>query len=101
MEKESIIFRIGEPADPSFMDYSGKWYNWLGGANRPWFDNYLQTVFGWCGSASLEKQFENMVKKTSTLLLRFCARDRNRTDTPLPAADFESAASTNSATRAV
>jgi hypothetical protein len=30
----------------------------------------------------------------------FCARDRNRTDTPLPAADFESAASTSSATRA-
>jgi hypothetical protein len=30
----------------------------------------------------------------------FSARDRNRTDTPLLAADFESAASTNSATRA-
>ena len=28
------------------------------------------------------------------------ARDRNRTDTPLLAADFESAASTNFATRA-
>ena len=31
----------------------------------------------------------------------FCARDRNRTDTPLLAADFESAASTNFATRAI
>ncbi len=30
-----------------------------------------------------------------------CARDRNRTDTPVKAADFESAASTNSATRAI
>ena len=29
-----------------------------------------------------------------------CARDRNRTDTPLRAADFESAASTSFATRA-
>ena len=29
-----------------------------------------------------------------------CARDRNRTDTPLLAADFESAASTSFATRA-
>ena len=28
------------------------------------------------------------------------ARDRNRTDTPLPALDFESSVSTNSATRA-
>ncbi len=44
--------------DIAFMDYSGNWYNWLGGANRPGFDNYLQTVFGWCGSASLEKQLK-------------------------------------------
>jgi hypothetical protein len=40
----------------AFMDYSGKWYRWPGGNNRSTFDNYLQTVFGWCGSASLEKQ---------------------------------------------
>jgi hypothetical protein len=39
-----------------FMDYNRKWYNWNGGANRQKFDNYLQNVFGWCGSASLEKQ---------------------------------------------
>jgi hypothetical protein len=44
--------------DIAFMDYSGKWYKWTGGANRPGFDNYLQTVFGWCGSASLEKQLK-------------------------------------------
>lgn len=42
----------------AFMDYSGKWYKWPGGANRPAFDNYLQNVFGWCGSASLEKQLK-------------------------------------------
>ena len=40
------------------MDYNGKWYNWSGEANRPRFDNYLQTVFGYCGSASLEKQLK-------------------------------------------
>ena len=45
-------------SDIAFMDYSGKWYKWTGGANRPGFDNYLQTVFGWCGSASLEKQLK-------------------------------------------
>lgn len=45
-------------ADISFMDYSGKWYKWTGTANRPAFDNYLQNVFGWCGSASLEKQLK-------------------------------------------
>ncbi len=44
--------------DIAFMDYSGKWYKWPGAANRPAFDNYLQTVFGWCGSASLEKQLK-------------------------------------------
>ena len=40
----------------AFMDYNGKWYKWSGKPDRPAFDIYLQTVFGWCGSASLEKQ---------------------------------------------
>lgn len=40
----------------AFMDYSGKWYTWNGGSDRAAFDQYLQKVFGWCGSASLEKQ---------------------------------------------
>lgn len=39
-----------------FMDYNKKWYTWKGKDNRPVFDSYLQQVFGWCGSASLEKQ---------------------------------------------
>ena len=39
-----------------FMDYNRKWYNWKGTSNRSQFDTYLQQVFGWCGSASLEKQ---------------------------------------------
>jgi Domain of unknown function (4846) len=46
----------------SFMDYGGKWYNWSGNDNRPAFDNYLQTVFGWCGSASLEKQLKPVAR---------------------------------------
>lgn len=40
----------------AFMDYSGKWYNWNGEGNRRMFENYLQNVFGWCGSASLDRQ---------------------------------------------
>ena len=36
----------------AFMDYSGKWYSWKGTGNRNTFDNYLQTVFGWCGSVA-------------------------------------------------
>jgi len=42
----------------AFMDYSGKWYNWNGKGNRGSFDNYLQNVFGWCGSASLDRQLK-------------------------------------------
>jgi hypothetical protein len=41
-----------------FMDYNHKWYNWTGKDNRQNFDSYLQQVFGWCGSASLEKQLQ-------------------------------------------
>ena len=40
------------------------------------------------------------VKKKAPQQEGLCARDRNRTDTSLRMADFESAASTNSATRA-
>jgi hypothetical protein len=42
----------------AFMDDSRKWYRWSGFANRIAFDNYLQKVFGWCGSASLEMQLK-------------------------------------------
>jgi hypothetical protein len=42
----------------AFMDYSGKWYNWKGGTDHTAFEKYLQNVFGWCGSASLEKQLK-------------------------------------------
>jgi hypothetical protein len=45
-------------SDIAFIDYNNKWYKWTGKNNRPAFDNYLQNVFGWCGSASLEKQLK-------------------------------------------
>ncbi len=47
-------------AEIAFMDYKGKWYKWTGTSNRKAFDNYLQNVFGWCGSASLEKQMKQV-----------------------------------------
>lgn len=50
----------------AFMDYNGKWYSWEGKGNRNLFDNYLQNVFGWCGSASLDKQL-NPVADFSTI----------------------------------
>ena len=42
----------------AFMDYNGKWYKWTKESDRTAFDNFLQTVFGYCGSASLEKQLK-------------------------------------------
>ena len=39
-----------------FRDNNGKAYKWEGGDDRAGFNRYLETVFGWCGSASLEKQ---------------------------------------------
>lgn len=42
----------------SFTDYAGKTYQWRGTDNRKQFEQYLENVFGWCGSASLEKQLK-------------------------------------------
>ncbi|HMK27559.1 MAG TPA: DUF4846 domain-containing protein [Chitinophagaceae bacterium] len=56
--RAEYLFAEKKYTDIAFMDYSGKWYNWSGEANRSRFDNYLQTVFGYCGSASLEKQMK-------------------------------------------
>lgn len=39
-----------------FTDNAGKVYDWKGGSNRSSFERYLEQVFGWCGSASLERQ---------------------------------------------
>ncbi len=42
-----------------FTDYENRSYNWNGGSRQE-FESYLANVFGWCGSASLEKQMERM-----------------------------------------
>lgn len=39
-----------------FTDNNKKEYRWNGGSDRTAFEKYLETVFGWCGSASLEQQ---------------------------------------------
>ena len=44
----------------SFIDYTGKEYKWNEEGSRSMFDNYLQNVFGWCGSASLDKQLNRV-----------------------------------------
>lgn len=42
----------------TFTDNAGKIYQWEKEGNRDLFEQYLEHVFGWCGSASLEKQLE-------------------------------------------
>lgn len=56
--RSEYLFDQGKYDDIAFMDYNGKWYRWQGGSNRKKFDGYLENVFGWCGSASLEKQLK-------------------------------------------
>jgi hypothetical protein len=58
--RAEYLFKYKKYKEIAFMDYAGKWYRWSGGDNRRAFDNYLQTVFGWCGSASLEKQLKTV-----------------------------------------
>jgi hypothetical protein len=41
-----------------FADNNGKEYKWTLQDDRQAFEKYLETVFGWCGSASLEKQLK-------------------------------------------
>lgn len=46
-----------------FSDNAGTVYRWTKGNDRNGFEKYLERVFGWCGSASLEKQ----LKKVSSI----------------------------------
>ncbi|MGC4231712.1 MAG: DUF4846 domain-containing protein [Niabella sp.] len=46
-----------------FSDNSGKKYSWKGGADPSSFPQYLERVFGMCGTASLEKQLKPVAVK--------------------------------------
>jgi len=50
------LFATGQFNKISFTDYAGKTYAWKGEKDTVAFKGYLEQVFGWCGSASLEKQ---------------------------------------------
>lgn len=41
-----------------FTDNAEKVYQWKEGSNRSLFEQYLEQVFSWCGSASLERQLD-------------------------------------------
>lgn len=46
----------------SFIDFALRKYQWSGGNNRQQFNSYLENVFGYCGSASLEKQLKPVIE---------------------------------------
>jgi hypothetical protein len=56
--RAEYLFSRRRFSEIAFMDYNGKWYKWTGTDNRNSFEKYLETVFGWCGSASLDKQLK-------------------------------------------
>jgi hypothetical protein len=51
----------------SFSDNNGKKYNSPIGADRKEFDRYLETVFSWCGTLSLEKQLRKVYDLSGVL----------------------------------
>lgn len=54
--RAEYLFATGRFDKISFTDYAGKTYAWKGGKDTTAFKGYLEQVFGWCGSASLEQQ---------------------------------------------
>ena len=65
--RAEYLFNKKKYNEISFFDNSGKEYKWSEGADRTGFENYLEKVFGWCGSASLEKQLNPVNDLTKIL----------------------------------
>ncbi len=54
--RAEYLFSQQRYTDIRFTDFEGREYAWKNSSNRNDFERYLANVFGWCGSASLEKQ---------------------------------------------
>lgn len=50
----------------AFADNNGRIYKWKGDADKTGFEKYLEQVFSWCGTASLEKQL-NIVRSVNDI----------------------------------
>lgn len=50
--RADYLFDEKRYAEIIFSDNNGKPYRWKGGYNKRAFENYLENVFGWCGTAS-------------------------------------------------
>jgi hypothetical protein len=56
--RAEYLFAVKKFDSICFTDYNGKRYQWTGNGDAKKFKVYLEKVFGWCGSASLEKQLK-------------------------------------------
>lgn len=56
--RAEYLFETRQYGAIRFTDYEGRAYAWKHSGDRAAFERYLVTVFGWCGSASLEKQLQ-------------------------------------------
>lgn len=56
--RAEYLFREKKYDEIRFTDFEGRSYEWEKGDDRKEFEKYLDLVFGWCGSASLEKQLK-------------------------------------------
>lgn len=56
--RAEYLFAQKRYSDIRFTDYEGRSYAWINSSDRSVFEKYMANVFGWCGSASLEKQLQ-------------------------------------------
>jgi hypothetical protein len=54
--RAEYLYQYNRLSEISFADNNGKKYNCPSGADRKSFEHYLESVFAYCGTASLEKQ---------------------------------------------
>jgi hypothetical protein len=58
--RAEYLFACKQFGQITFIDNAGTAYHFLQPYNRPNFKNYLERVFGMCGSASLSKQLHSV-----------------------------------------
>ncbi|MDX2048611.1 MAG: DUF4846 domain-containing protein [Chitinophagaceae bacterium] len=56
--RAEYLYSLGLFRDISFTDNNGKSYNCPPNTSKEEFEHYLEKVFTWCGTASLEKQLK-------------------------------------------
>lgn len=56
--RAEYLFSCKRYSEIEFRDNENKIYKWNGGEDRAGFEQYLERVFNWCGTASLEKQLK-------------------------------------------